>query len=58
MNTFITPTNHSINSKYPNNVQKIQNQIGLVLAMVFHATSTLYTIIIKPLTSQETCGHQ
>jgi len=36
MNTFITPTNHSINSKYPNNGQKTQNQIGLVLALKSH----------------------
>ena len=36
MNTFITPTNHSINSKYLKNGPKIQNQSGLVLALKSH----------------------
>jgi hypothetical protein len=37
MNTFITLTNHSINSKYLKNGPKTQNQIGLVLALKSHA---------------------
>jgi hypothetical protein len=36
MNTFMTPTNHSINSKYPKNGPKTQNQIGLVLVLKSH----------------------
>jgi len=36
MNTFITPTNHSINSKYLKSGPKTQNKIDLVLALKSH----------------------
>jgi len=62
--TLITPTNNSINSKYPINSPKKRNQTGLALALsvliwfFMRYILRLQTITMKHLSSHGTCGHK